>query len=138
MDISRPELAAKRKRRRLFVIGTALALAGAAAFYVARLEPAVPTVDSNTIWLDTVEQGELLRQVRIAETQAKDVVIGQPATIVQGNVGWVDPSVVNGTVTVDGHLTSELPNGARPDLCIDGDGFRHLDCGDSVCARNAR
>jgi HlyD family secretion protein len=67
-----------------------------------------------------------MARVRIAETQAKDVVIGQSATIdtrnglIQGNVGRVDPSVVNGTVTVDVHLTSELPKGARPDLSIDG------------------
>jgi HlyD family secretion protein len=64
--------------------------------------------------------------IEIAETQAKDVVIGQPSEIdtrngiVEGKVMRVAPSVVNGTVTVDVALTGELPSGARPDLSVDG------------------
>ena len=67
-----------------------------------------------------------MAQVRIAETQAKDVLIGQSAVIdtrngeISGTVSRVDPSVVNGTVTVDIKLTGSLPKGARPDLSIDG------------------
>lgn len=62
----------------------------------------------------------------MAETQAKDVVIGQKATVdtrngvVNGHVSRVDPSVVNGTVTVDVMLDGTLPLGARPDLSVDG------------------
>lgn len=69
---------------------------------------------------------KLKAEVRIAETQAKDVQIGQRAIIdtrngvVEGTVARVDPSVQNGTVTVDVSLPSELPRGARPDLSIDG------------------
>ena len=54
------------------------------------------------------------------------MVIGQPATIdtrngtIPGEVSRVDPSVVNGTVTVDIRLKGALPDGARPDLSIDG------------------
>jgi HlyD family secretion protein len=68
----------------------------------------------------------LKAQVHIAETQAKDILIGQLAQIdtrngvVEGKVVRVDPSVQNGTVTVDVTLTGELPRGARPDLSVDG------------------
>ena len=64
--------------------------------------------------------------IEIAETQAKDVVIGQSAEIdtrnglAEGKVSRVSPSVVNGTVTVDVELPGTLPQGARPDLSVDG------------------
>ncbi|MDF3052465.1 MAG: family efflux transporter subunit [Geminicoccaceae bacterium] len=73
-----------------------------------------------------VEPGRLKAVLRIPETQAKDVVLGQPATIdtrngvVQGRVARIDPAVQNGTVTVDVVLQGELPRGARPDLSVDG------------------
>jgi len=69
---------------------------------------------------------KLKAEIKIAETQAKDVTIGQKATIdtrngvVTGHVSRIDPSVVNGTVTVDVAITDPLPNGARPDLSVDG------------------
>jgi len=69
---------------------------------------------------------KLKAEIKIAETQAKDVAIGQKATIdtrngvVNGHVSRIDPSVVNGTVTVDVVITDPLPNGARPDLSVDG------------------
>jgi HlyD family secretion protein len=69
---------------------------------------------------------KLKAEIKIAETQAKDVLIGQKATIdtrngvVNGHVSRIDPSVVNGTVTVDVAITDPLPNGARPDLSVDG------------------
>jgi HlyD family secretion protein len=69
---------------------------------------------------------QLKAEIRVAETQAKDIMIGQRAEIdtrngvVEGTVARVDPSVQNGTVTVDVTLTGELPRGARPDLSIDG------------------
>jgi HlyD family secretion protein len=68
----------------------------------------------------------LKAEIKIAETQAKDVIIGQPASIdtrngiVQGRVSRIDPSVQNGTVTVDVQLSDPLPQGARPDLSVDG------------------
>lgn len=68
----------------------------------------------------------LKAEIRIAETQARDVQIGQLASIdtrngvVEGRVSRVDPSVQNGTVTVDVTLSGELPRGARPDLSVDG------------------
>ena len=69
---------------------------------------------------------KLKAEIKIAETQAKDVVIGQTASvdtrngIVTGHVSRVDPSVQNGTVTVDVQFDGLLPDGARPDLSVDG------------------
>lgn len=68
----------------------------------------------------------LKAELRIPETQAKDLVVGQPAEIdtrngvVEGRVTRIDPAVQEGTVTVDVALTGELPRGARPDLSVDG------------------
>ncbi|MBL8243601.1 MAG: HlyD family efflux transporter periplasmic adaptor subunit [Rhodanobacteraceae bacterium] len=64
MDIARPELKTQRQRRRI-IIGAIAALATAAAAYgVSRLEPAAPQVERQSIWIDTVKRGELLREVR--------------------------------------------------------------------------
>jgi HlyD family secretion protein len=69
---------------------------------------------------------KLKAEIRIAETQARDIAIGQSAQvdtrngIVDGRVSRIDPAVQNGTVTVDVTLTGELPKGARPDLSVDG------------------
>lgn len=69
---------------------------------------------------------KLRAEVKIAETQAKDVIPGQKAQIdtrngiVNGHVSRVDPSVINGTVTVDVTIDDPLPPGARPDLSVDG------------------
>jgi HlyD family secretion protein len=68
----------------------------------------------------------LKAEIKIPETQAKDIAIGQPATvdtrngIVKGLVSRIDPSVQNGTVTVDVQFSDPLPLGARPDLSVDG------------------
>ncbi len=72
------------------------------------------------------DPARLKAQVRIAETQAKDIQIGQSSSIdtrngiVEGRVSRIDPSVVNGTVTVDVVFDGALPQGARPDLTVDG------------------
>jgi HlyD family secretion protein len=69
---------------------------------------------------------KLKAEIRIPETQARDVVPGQKAMVdtrngvVAGRVIRVDPAVQNGTVTVDIALVGELPKGARPDLTVDG------------------
>jgi len=69
---------------------------------------------------------KLRAEIKIAETQAKDVMPGQKASIdtrngiVGGHVSRVDPSVINGTVTVDVTIDDPLPPGARPDLSVDG------------------
>ncbi len=69
---------------------------------------------------------KLKAEVKIAETQAKDIQINQKASIdtrngvVEGHVIRVDPAVEQGTVKVDVALDGELPKGARPDLSVDG------------------
>ena len=69
---------------------------------------------------------KLKAEIKIAETQAKDVTVGQKATVdtrngmVNGHVSRIDPSVQNGTVTVDVSMDESLPLGARPDLSVDG------------------
>jgi HlyD family secretion protein len=72
------------------------------------------------------DPGRLKAELRIAETQAKDIEIGQPAQIdtrngiIPGRVSRKDPAATNGTVTVDVALTGALPRGAVPDLSVDG------------------
>ncbi|MBA2565495.1 MAG: HlyD family efflux transporter periplasmic adaptor subunit [Gemmatimonadetes bacterium] len=72
------------------------------------------------------QPGRLKAVLRIPETQAKDVVLGQTASIdtrnglVAGRVFRIDPAVQNGTVTVEVALEGPLPRGARPDLSVDG------------------
>ncbi len=72
------------------------------------------------------QPGRLKAVVKIAETQARDLVPGQKATIdtrngvVAGHVSRVDPGAQNGTVTVDLALDGALPKGTRPDLTVDG------------------
>ena len=72
------------------------------------------------------DPSKLKAQVKIAETQAKDIQPNQQAVIdtrngvVKGHVKRVDPAVEQGTVTVDVAFDEELPKGARPDLSVDG------------------
>jgi HlyD family secretion protein len=69
---------------------------------------------------------KLKAEVRIAETQTKDIRIGQLAEvdtrngIIQGRVSRIDPTATGGTVGVDITLEGDLPPGARPDLSVDG------------------
>jgi len=77
--------------------------------------------------LAKVAQPEKLKAVvKIAETQAKDILPGQKATVdtrngvIDGHVARVDPAAQQGTVTVDVALDGALPKGARPELSVDG------------------
>ena len=83
-------------------------------------------VTPGTMLAKVVQPNHLIAELKVAETQARDVQIGQPALIdthngtAAGTVMRVDPAVQNGTVTVDVRITDELPKGARPDLSVDG------------------
>lgn len=72
------------------------------------------------------DPSNLKAELRIAETQAKDILINQKATVdtrngvIPGHVVRIDPAAQNGTVAVDVELDAELPRGARPDLSVDG------------------
>jgi biotin carboxyl carrier protein len=80
----------------------------------------------GTILAKVVQPQHLQAELKIPETQAKDITPGQKADIdthngvVQGTVSRVDPSVQAGTVTVDVTLDGPPPPGARPDLSVDG------------------
>lgn len=73
-----------------------------------------------------VQPQKLKAEIKIAETDARDVALGQPASIdthnglVPGHVIRIAPNAINGTVAVDVALDGELPPGARPDLSVDG------------------
>jgi HlyD family secretion protein len=83
-------------------------------------------VMQGTVLARVAQPTHLKAQLKIAETQAKDITIGQKASvdthngIIAGHVMRIDPAVVNGTVTVDVALDGELPQGARPDLSVEG------------------
>jgi RND family efflux transporter MFP subunit len=83
-------------------------------------------VAPGTTLAKVVQPDQLKASLKIAETQARDIQIGQPSEIdthngvIQGKVMRIDPAVVNGTVTVDVELDGTLPQGARPDLSVDG------------------
>jgi len=83
-------------------------------------------VTAGTQLARVADPKKLKAEIKIPETQAKDITAGQKATvdtrngIVNGRVFRIDPSVQNGTVTVDVHITDPLPQGARPDLSVDG------------------
>ena len=83
-------------------------------------------VQPGTNLVRVADPTRLKAELRIAETQARDLTIGQIASvdtrqgIIPGKVIRIDPSAQNGTVTVDVGLEGELPRGARPDLSVDG------------------
>ncbi|MFZ1010978.1 MAG: HlyD family efflux transporter periplasmic adaptor subunit [Candidatus Sulfotelmatobacter sp.] len=73
-----------------------------------------------------VQPNHLKAELKVPETQARDIQMGQAGLIdthngtISGTVSRIDPAVQNGTVTVDVTLTGELPKGARPELSVDG------------------
>jgi HlyD family secretion protein len=80
----------------------------------------------GTTLAKVAEPLNLKAELKVSETQAKDIQPGQSVSVdtrngvVTGHVMRVDPSVVNGTVTVDAALEGPLPKGARPDLSVEG------------------
>jgi HlyD family secretion protein len=84
------------------------------------------SVTAGAILAKVAQPAHLKAQLKIAETQAKDVQLGQKASIdthngvIAGHVIRIDPSVIEGTRTVDVKLDDALPPGAVPDLSVDG------------------
>jgi HlyD family secretion protein len=64
MDIARPDIKAKKNRRRIVTIAVGIVILAAVTFAVMRLKPAAPTVERSVVWTDTVKRGNLIRQVR--------------------------------------------------------------------------
>jgi multidrug resistance efflux pump len=84
-------------------------------------------ITEGSLLLKVVQPGKLKAVLQIPESQAKDVAIGQSASIdtrsnglIAGHVSRKDPSAIGGTVTVDVALDGALPQGAVPDLSVDG------------------
>jgi HlyD family secretion protein len=83
-------------------------------------------VAPGTTLAEVVQPNELKASLKIPETQARDILLGQPSEIdthngvIDGTVSRIDPAVVNGTVAVDVRLIGPLPLGARQDLSVDG------------------
>lgn len=83
-------------------------------------------VTAGTILAQVAQPERLKAELKIPETQAKDVVIGQRVSVdtrngeIPGRVSRIDPAVREGTVLVDVSLEGDLPPGARPDLSVDG------------------
>jgi multidrug resistance efflux pump len=83
-------------------------------------------VTPGTVLAKVVKPERLKAELRIAETQARDIVVGQRAEvdtrngIVEGTVARIAPAASQGTVRVEVMLTGELPKGARPDLTVEG------------------
>jgi len=83
-------------------------------------------VPAGTPVAEVIQLDKLKAALQIAETQAHDIQLGQPASIdthngiVAGHVSRIDPTVLNGTRTVDVQLDGELPPGAVPNLSVDG------------------
>ncbi|MBL4576779.1 MAG: HlyD family efflux transporter periplasmic adaptor subunit [Opitutaceae bacterium] len=75
---------------------------------------------------EVADPTKLKAVIQIQETQARDILIGQKASVdtrnglIEGLVFRIDPAVDNGTVAVDIQLISEYPRGARPDLTVEG------------------
>lgn len=107
-------------------VATLSVRAGTAGVLQEKLVEVGQQIQPGTNLARVVEPQHLKAQLKIAETQTKDIVIGQRADIdtrngiIPGHVSRIDPSAQNGTLTVDVALDGALPQGARPDLSVDG------------------
>lgn len=122
-QVAQLQAIAERQKNRLAALSVRAPEAGVLQDLLLQLGQWVP---EGTTLAKIVQPGKLKAVLRIPESQAKDVVIGQPASIdtrngvVTGHVVRKDPSAIQGTVTIDVSLDGALPAGAVPDLSVDG------------------
>jgi HlyD family secretion protein len=122
-QVTQLEAIAERQRNRLGTLSVRAPEAGVLQDLTLQLGQWVP---EGTTLAKVVQPGHLKAVLRIPESQAKDVVVGQSATvdtrngIVKGHVSRKDPAAIQGTVTIDVTLDDALPPGAVPDLSVDG------------------
>lgn len=115
MDIARADFKIKKRRKQLALAAGGAALLLAATFGLAQLEPAAPTVEKSSIWLDTVKRGEMLREVR------------GPGTLVPKQIRWIAAEsaarveridVLPGAAVEAGTVILELSNPEVDDLLL--------------------
>jgi HlyD family secretion protein len=107
MDVPRPSVARRRLIRRLIAAVVAVCAMGGITWWLSRLEPAAPTVERASVWLDTVKRGEMLRQVRGTGSLVPEVIWWIPA----GTAGRVEQILVlPGAVVQADTVLLELSN----------------------------
>src|SRR6059058_5844151 len=115
MDVPRPGVAAKKRKRRIMIIAASVLGLILATVAISRLKPAVPSVDRSTVWIDTVKRGPMVRQVRGLGTLVPEDIRWIPANT-EGSVEkiliWPGTKVEPGNVILE--LTSpELEQSAH-------------------------
>ena len=101
MDIANPQLKLRRQRRRLWLAGAGVALAAVAAFALARLGPALPQAERASLWIDAVQQGDMLQEVRASGTlvpRSSRWLAAATAAQVQQILVWPGATVAPDTV----------------------------------------
>ena len=122
-QVAQLQAIAERQRNRLSSLSVKAPEGGVLQDLALQLGQWVP---EGTTLAKVVQPGKLKAVLRIPESQAKDVIIGQLASIdtrnglVTGHVIRKDPAAIQGTVTIDVSLDGALPPGAVPDLSVDG------------------
>ena len=115
MDIARPDVAKKKRKKRMITIGAVVLGLIVVTVGLSRLKPAVPTVDRSTVWIDTVKRGPMVRQVRGLGTFVPEDIRWIPATTeasVEKILIWPGTKVEPGDVILE--LTSpELEQAAH-------------------------
>src|SRR5919206_71835 len=89
MDVPRPHVAAKKRKRRIMIISAVVLGLVLTTFALSRLKPAVPSVDRSTVWIDTVKRGPMVRQVRGLGTLVPEDIRWIPANT-EGRVDKID------------------------------------------------
>ena len=104
MDIPRPDVAAKKRKRRIITISAITLVVILATIGLSRLKPAVPTVDRSTVWIDTVKRGPMVRQVRGLGTLVPEDIRWIPANTegrVEKIIVWPGTHVESDTVILE-------------------------------------
>src|SRR5213596_275770 len=110
MDIPRPDVAAKKRKRRIITISAVALGVILATIGLSRLKPAVPSVDRSTVWVDTVKRGPMVRQVRGLGTLVPEDILWIPANT-EGRVEKIN--IWPGTKVEPGDVILELSSPER-------------------------
>ncbi len=118
MDIQRPELARKKRSKRIVLLFIAIVGISGATFGLSRLEPAAPRVDSATVYVDTVSRGEMVREVRGLGRLVPEEIRWIPAT----TDGLVERILVQpGVVVIPDTILVELSNPELEQTTLDAE-----------------